>query len=53
MASLKSKQIRLAPLWSLAIDVISVIALLFILALYAFAKIIMMLFTKPKEYGTQ
>jgi quinol-cytochrome oxidoreductase complex cytochrome b subunit len=52
MASLKSKRISLEPLWNLVIDVFTVVAFLFILALYAFARIIMMLFTKPKDYGT-
>jgi hypothetical protein len=52
MASLKSRQISLEQLWNLVIDVLAVVALLFILALYAFARIIMMLFTKPKEHAS-
>jgi hypothetical protein len=48
----KSRQISLAPLWNLVIDVLTVVAFLVILALYGFARIIMMLFTKSKDYGT-
>jgi hypothetical protein len=53
MVSQKSKQVSLALLWSLVINVITVIALLFILALYKFVKMIMVLFIKPKHYGTR
>ena len=52
MASLKSKQISLEPLWNLLIDVLTVVAFLIILALYAFARIIMMLLTKPKQHAS-
>ena len=52
MASLKSRQISLAPLWNLVIDALTVVAFLVILALYAFARIIMILFTKPKQHAS-